>query len=314
MKWLAKAAVQGAISVLPRSHEINYIFQQRVTKRLPRGPEDFDFHAATAAQHVRSLRRHRPDAELGRLRLYEFGSGWDLIGAVALWSLGANHQLLIDIRDNMRLELVNHTLAQFAARHDALERRLGEPLRRVDGRPIAAVEELEERFGIRYVAPLDARATGFEAGSVDFVTSTFTLEHIPAGDLADILTEIRRLLAPGGLMSSLIDLQDHYSYIDSTLSAYNFLRYSDRTWALLNPQLQWQSRQRYPQYLELFRAAGLHIVAEDHLSPSDADLQALADMPIHPRFRAAGWSLHDLGVRSLDVVAEVRAAPAGAHA
>jgi SAM-dependent methyltransferase len=305
MKWLAKAAVQGAISVMPRSHEINYVFQRKVTKRLPRGPEDFDFHAATAAQHVHSLRRHRPGADLGQLRLYEFGSGWDLIGAIALWALGADDQVLVDIRPNMRIELVNHTLEQFAARHEALEQRLGEPWRRVDGRPIADAGELERRFGIRYLAPLDARDTGFDAGSVDFVTSTFTLEHIPAGDLADILAETRRLLTPDGLMSSLIDLQDHYSYIDGTVSAYNFLRYSDRTWALLNPQLQWQSRQRYPEYLELFRSAGLEIVAEEHLSPSEEDLRELAAMPIHPRFRAVDRSLHDLGVRSLDVVARV---------
>src|SRR5215213_10433711 len=130
MRWLAKAAVQGVISELPRSHEINYIFQRKVSRRLPRIGEEFDFHADTAAQHVRSLQRHRPQARLGDLQLYEFGSGWDLIGAIALWALGAERQLLIDIRRDLRIELVNHTLAQFARRHDELQARLGGPLRR----------------------------------------------------------------------------------------------------------------------------------------------------------------------------------------
>ena len=48
------------------------------------------------------------------------------------------------------------------------------------GGPIASLEELEARFGIRYLAPRDARATALPAGSVDFVSSTSTLEHVPA--------------------------------------------------------------------------------------------------------------------------------------
>ena len=43
-------------------------------------------------------------------------------------------------------------------------------------------------------------------------------EHIPEPDLASILGECARLLRPGGLVSFRIDLTDHYSYFDRSLS------------------------------------------------------------------------------------------------
>jgi hypothetical protein len=304
MKWLAKAALQGTISVLPRSHEINYVFQRKVTKRLPRGPHDFDYHAETAGQHVDALAAHRPQARLAELRLYEFGAGWDLIGALSFWALGAEDQTLVDIRDNLRWELVNHTIEQLHDRHDALQARLGRPLRRPERSPVSDPGELADRFGIRYHAPRDARATGLPDGSVDLVTSTFTLEHIPAPDISAILTETRRIMARGGLMSSLIDLKDHYSYVDGAVGPYNFLRYSDRTWALLNPGLQWQSRQRHPEYLELFRAAGFATIADQPEWPTAEDLEALRGQPIHNRFRRPGWTAEQIGIKTVHLVTE----------
>ena len=76
-------------------------------------------------------------------------------------------------------------------------------------------------------ARFDARASGLHAGCVDIITSTNTLEHIPPGEIAAILRECARLLREGGLMSSSIDLQDHYHWFDKNISVYNFLRFSD---------------------------------------------------------------------------------------
>src|SRR6476619_3422483 len=93
---------------------------------------------------------------------------------------------------------------------------------RPPGGPISRLEGLEERFGIRYLAPCDARGTGLPAESIDFVSSTDTCEHIPGTELAEIFRECHRLLRPGGAFSCRIDLQDHYAYFDRSLSKYNF--------------------------------------------------------------------------------------------
>lgn len=305
MRWLAKAAVQGGLSLVPGGRRANYFMQRNVSKRLPRRDADFDFHAATAARHLAALERVRPGAERAALRCYEFGAGWDLIGPIAMWALGVEHQTLVDIEPNVKLELVNDTIPRFAKHLARLEQALQAPLRAPDPTPMASLGELAPRFGITYLAPQDARELPLPAGSVDFVSSTFTLEHIPPGDIAAILRETRRVMTPEGVISSLIDMQDHYNYIDSGLSVYNYLRYPAWRWRFLNPSLQPQNRLRHSQYLRLFDAAGFEELSDEPVRPSPDDLRELRQMRRAPEF--AGFDEVDLGTRSTHLVARPRA-------
>lgn len=301
VRWILKAAVQGTISILPRSEDANYFLQKNVSRRLPRAAGDFDMHAAYAARHLAALERVRPGVDRSTLRCYEFGAGWDLIERIAMYALGVNQQTTLDIRPNIRLELVNWTIHQFATNASHLEQVLGAPLRAVCDKPIVSTAELRERFGITYLAPADARAAPLPDGCVDFVTSTFTLEHIPPAEIAAILRETRRLLAPDGVISSAIDMKDHYQYIDAKVSTYNFLRYPPWVWRLLNPSLAPQNRLRHSQHLELFRDAGYEILFDDVQHPTAEDLRELEEMRVARQF--ADLSLVDLGTKSTHLVA-----------
>jgi SAM-dependent methyltransferase len=235
------------------------------------------------------------------VRAYEFGAGWDLIGPLAFRMLGVERQVLVDIRPSLRAELVEDTLRRFAELHPELERRAGRPLEPL-GRPHGSpLPELLERFGIEYLAPCDARATGLPAASFDLISSTYTLEHVPPDDIVAILRECRRLLAPGGVLSCTIDLQDHYAFDDSRISVYNFLRYSERTWRLVNSSLHHQNRLRMPEHLALFAAAGLTVldVRADTPETARADLAAV---PVHPEI-ARRHAPEDLAVTSIVVAA-----------
>lgn len=300
MRWLAKAAIQGTISLLPRGRDLNYYLQRNVSRRLPRSAPDFEWHAQTAVTHLTALRRARPGVDPASLRFYEFGAGWDLIGPLAMWALGVDTQTIVDIRPNVKLELVNDTILRFAREAPRLEEVLGSPLRPVAGAAIAHTEDLRARFGITYLAPQDARSLPFPDASVDFVSSTFTLEHIPAAEIAAILTETRRILTVDGVMSSLIDMNDHYHYTDPTVSVHNFLRYPEWAWRLLNPGLSWQSRLRHPQYLELFAQTGYAVIDETPNLPTDDELAALRGMRVAPEFRR--FSLLELGTKATHLV------------
>jgi SAM-dependent methyltransferase len=223
MRWLAKALLQKTLSALPQAERANYLLQRHVTRSLP-GPEaGFRRRFQRAARHVEAYAAHGPERPLGEAVFYEFGAGWDLAVPLSFWTLGVEGQVLVDLRPNVRLDLVNTSIERLGRL--ATERGLRSP-----GGPITSLEELEPRFGIRYLAPVAAQATGLPTGSVDFVTSTSTLEHIPEDDLVPLLAECRRLLRPDGAVSSRIDLSDHFSHFDHSLSPYNFLRYSDRRW------------------------------------------------------------------------------------
>jgi hypothetical protein len=304
VRWLAKAAIQGGLSLVPGGRRANYFMQRNVSKRLPRSDADFDFHAATAVRHLAALDRVRPGTNRAKLRCYEFGAGWDLIGPMAMWALGIDQQTLVDIEPNVKLELVNDTIVRFASAHGRLEEALDAPLRVSDATPLAGLGELATRFGITYLAPQDARDLPLADGVVDFVSSTFTLEHIPPGDIATILRETRRVMAPEAMISSLIDMQDHYNYIDSGVSVYNYLRYPAWRWRFLNPSLQPQNRRRHSEYLRLFDGAGFEVLSDDPVRPSPDDLRVLRELRRAPEF--AAFDEIDLGTRSTHLVARPR--------
>jgi SAM-dependent methyltransferase len=285
MRWVAKAALQRGLGILPQGERLNYLFQRHVARSLPGGEPVVRRKLARARQHLEAFGRPAEDAVF-----YEFGAGWDLAIPLSYAALGVGRQVLVDIRPSARVELVNETLA-------LLEREV-----RSVGGPVSSLAELEERFGITYLAPRDARATGLEAGSIDFITSTDVCEHIPEADLAQIFRECKRLLKPGGTISCRIDLQDHYAYFDPSLSRYHFLRFSDRAWSLVNSPLHFQNRLREPDYRRLLEEAALEVVSWTPSGPSDEGLAELEAMELAPRFRN-GYTPEQLGVTVLSFVA-----------
>jgi len=301
MRWLAKAALQRTLGFLPQQGEpVNYVFQRHVLHSLPTGAATLKQKFSRATKHLEAYEEHGPGAPAAEATFFEFGAGWDLAIPIAFALLGIGRQIVIDIRPSARVELVGDTIAAFELLRPELEEDAGRPLRELGG-PAGSLAELEQRFGIRYLAPCDARATGLPAASVDFVSSTDTCEHIPPPDLAAIFAECRRLLRPGGAFSCRIDLQDHYAYFDRSLSRYNFLRFSDRTWAVVNSPLHFQNRLRAPEYLGLVRDAGFELVVENPSGPSDQGRSELRGLPIAEQFR--GYSTDELGVTVLSFLA-----------
>jgi SAM-dependent methyltransferase len=286
--------------MLPQGERLNYVFQRHVLHSFPVRDAAYRQKFARAVAHLAAYEEHGPDVPASGATFYEFGAGWDLAIPLSYALLGIGRQISIDIRPSARVELVNETIAALERLRPELEETAGRPLSDLGGQ-ISALAELEPRLGIRYLAPCDARGTGLPSGSIEFASSTDTCEHIPAPDLAEIFAECRRLLRPGGAFSCRIDLQDHYAYFDRSLSRYNFLRYSDRTWRLVNSPLHYQNRLRAPEYLELVREAGLELVSINPSGPSAEGRGELETLPIAPRFRK--YPPEDVGVTILSFVA-----------
>jgi SAM-dependent methyltransferase len=302
MRWVAKAALQRSLGLLPQGERLNYLFQRHVARSLPGGEPVVRRKFARGLQHLRAYEEHVPERRAGEAVFYEFGAGWDLAIPLSYAALGVGGQVLVDIRPSARVELVNDSIALLNRLWDELEAEAGRELRRLDGPP-SSLGELESRFGISYLAPRDARATGLDGESIDFVTSTDTCEHIPKEDLAGIFRECRRLLRPGGAISCRIDLQDHYAYFDPSLSGYHFLRFSDRAWRLVNSPLHFQNRLREPDYRRVVEEAGLEVVSWRPSGPSAEGLAELEALELAPRFRN-GYTPEELGVTVLSFVAQ----------
>jgi len=297
MHWKLKALAQLILSHAPSGESLHYAVQRHVIRSLPISDAQFMKMVDIAKAHAEAFLRYGRRS-LAEATFYEFGAGWDLVIPLSLYALGVNRQILVDVRPLARAELINDTIAKF--QRVPLELRLPRPPKQLiettNGRDISMV--LLQSCGIDYFAPHDARQTGLPSASIDCITSTSTLEHIPPPELRATLLECRRILHSGGVISMRMNYEDHYAHSDPTISAYNFLRYSDRVWhGLFSPSLHYQNRLRHSDYLALFREAGLEVLEAHCVEGNEADLD---QVPLDQRFR--GYSMEDLAMCGAFVV------------
>lgn len=235
---------------------------------------------------------------LKELCFYEFGAGWDLVIPLAFYAFGVENQLLVDIRNLLRVNLINNTIEKF--------QRMGSNLG-IAREPnyflpsgCSLLSPLSKYYGIQYLAPCDARNTSIDACSIDFITSTNTLEHIPPKDIQIILNECHRLLKDDGVMSFFIDYSDHYAHFDRTITVYNFLQYSEKQWLLFSPTLHYQNRLRHQDYLNLFQNAGFEMV-DERLQEGSADaLKTIEQLLPDKRFKS--YTTTELAISSAHII------------
>lgn len=231
VNWKLKCAAFYLLRILP--HRTYDLAQKRVTGRF----EDIltDEFLATYMTHVHVFER-LPKGSTA----VEFGSGRSLLTPLLLSAAGARMVLAFDVARLATVERVNAIIGQ-------LRQRGG------DWPIIADLEQdLWKKYRIRYVAPGDARTTGLDARSVDFICSTSTLEHIPPSEIRAILSECRRICKVGALLSMIVDYHDHYATSDRSISRFNFYRYSDTLWKVFSPKEHYQNRLRHSDYEGLF--------------------------------------------------------------
>lgn len=285
MNWKYKALLQQAFSLMPFGEEFNYWCQRKLTKSLPAKLPDFIKKVGEAKKHLAAFNKYEQYQDVKDAVFYEFGAGQDLIIPLIFFSFGISKQILTDIRNLVRIELINHAINQFKKINpELMMKRM--PHQRLGGKTKKeCLAQLKEYYGIEYLAPCDGRNTGLEAGSVNFITSTNTLEHIPARNIQAILKECYRLLKPGGLLSFIIDYRDHYSFFDKKISVYNFLRYPDFVWKFFNPSLHYQNRLRHKDYLKLIKDVGFEILEENIDNTTESDVEKIKDTPLARYFK-----------------------------
>ncbi len=300
VRWIVKAAVQNTLAHMPRGRDINHLLQRKLTGSLPGDDDYFRLKARKAFWHFAALQQYLAGGE-GGARLFEFGPGWDLVGPLIYYGLGVESQIVVDVAPNLRADLVAHSITQYSALRSELEASWGRPLRPLGEPSMRSSEELDERFGIRYLAPCGAQATDLPSDSVDFVSNTSVLQHVPEEQLAPILQECRRILRSGGVMSCHIDMPDGFAQFDHRLSPYNFLKFSDRTWALVNSPFYFHNRLRARDYVALFESAGFDVVKREDHRPTEQVKATLRGLRLAPRFRA--YTADELAILQMSLVA-----------
>jgi SAM-dependent methyltransferase len=277
--WRVKLAAKLVLARLP----LDYAFWSGLTL-FKHGPMDDPGYALDVFRH--HLDRAKPSPGFSVL---ELGPGDTAFTAVVARAFGASRTVLVDA-------------GPFAVTDPEPYRRMA---RELTTRGLAApdlddagsLDEVLRRCSATYLTGgLDSLRT-LDAGSIDLSFSQAVLEHVRAAEMPAVLRELRRVAAPGGVSSHVVDLEDHLAH------ALNNLRFSERVWEsrLFATSGFYTNRLRRSRLLEIFDEAGFEteVVSEARWSALPTPRARLAT-----EFRSLPDD--DLLVRSLDVLLRPR--------
>ncbi len=137
----------------------------------------------------------------------------------------------------------------------------------------------------------------------ELVFSRLVLEHIKPEDIALMHKRFKRDLNPGCLIVHLISPSDHRAYVDEKLSLQDFLQYSEVEWQKKQTKFDYHNRLRLPQYLAIFKAAGLEVLHVEYDQPGEDSYKKFKSVPLHEDFKS--FTDEELTAGSINVVLKV---------
>lgn len=302
MNWKAKGILQGGLSSLPCGSQCNYLLQRTVgALRSDSRVADVFFEDVT----VLFERLARLDLDPRRTRLLEIGTGHLPVFPLCLALAGFRNIFTVDLYRHLRPSAVPRTLCLLKKHLDDPAFRLFATLDQVHANyhRLMCADSILPAAGITYLAPFNATATQWPAGSMDVIASNNVFEHVPTPGLAAMFAEAKRLLCPGGHVLHCVNCGDHYAYTDKSISQINYLQFSETQWSRWNNSLQYQNRLRPIDFIEMADHSGLRVESAEY-APRPDYLEQLKNMEIAPEFRH--YSLEQLASTSLTLIASAR--------
>ncbi len=291
MHWKFKAAIQNSVAALPDSlsYATYYWIQRRFgglknvnpVGRLQSGLETWQRIVEAGGAPSEKV-------------FFEVGTGRMALAPLAYWLMGAEKTITVDLNPYLKFELIQESLQYMWRNLEEIRGLFGsllqesrlESLRQLTQGTSFSQDQFLDHCRIQYIAPGDAAKTPLSPGSIDFHTSYQVFEHIPREILGQILAEGNRIIRDQGLFVHHIDYSDHFSHSDSSISAINFLQYSDPQWEkYAGNRYMYMNRMRHDDYLDLFHQSG-HQICGDHpdTDPSLLDLLQSGRLKLDEQF------------------------------
>lgn len=286
-KWILKAIVQKLISYLPNASSWNYLFQKYVTKGVNLSDEYFENKITHAKDHLAYFNNLGGSVD-GKIVL-ELGTGWYPVVPLAMYLNGASTIYSLDITPWMTKERIITTLEKYLEWEGQgklstfLPNKQEDRWQNVKDAHLKSWDRMEDLCAFFNIEPIvgDARKTPLADESIDYICSNNTFEHIYPNILKGILVEFNRLLKKDGVMSHFIDMSDHFAHFDRSISIYNFLQFSEKSWSIIDNSIQPQNRLRFKDYQQMYDQLGIAIDQKDW---RPGDLNALSTVKVAAPF------------------------------
>lgn len=305
MGWRLKSAQFKLLSVIPGGTGFYKTLQEHVTHSTIASRWRLHHKVSVGLDFWQWLQSHQCAAQLSDGRLLDYGSGWHPTIPLLWYALGNNQQTLTDITPNMDAGKVQDAIRIFreiASESDWPGRpwlkRLPEAKPIVDRQAGAALAHL----GMEYCAPYGSTLRD-RTGHYDVVICTQVMQHLPPGVLPEVLKEIHGCLRAGGIFHATIHFVGQFRDPSLRHGHYEHLAYSPGTWERwINSSLMSFNRLKGPDYRKAIEQAGFKLREFKLTAPTDADLDELRRMRVHPSFNH--YTEQDLATLGVFLVAE----------
>lgn len=119
--------------------------------------------------------------------------------------------------------------------------------------------------------------------NVKLYFSRFVLEHVSPEDIESIHRKLFNAMEEDAAILHLISPSDHRAYSDSSLSYYDFLKYSKNEWDKIQTKFDYHNRLRLPQYIDIFEKIGFKIsyLEYDKVSKNSKKYEDYKKLKIH---------------------------------
>lgn len=288
-KWIAKAALQKCISFLPYKHKINYFFQKHVTKGVILTDDLFETKLLHCNQHISEYRKF--NNKLSGFATLELGTGWHPIVPIGMYLNNASYIYSADIKLLVTDKSMRETIKKFIQYHNS-----SKLIQILPTYNIQKIKILQKIIDLNYDLDRTLREVNMKIiigniyksehitlNQIDLIHSNNTLEHIQVDQLKKILIFFRKVISIDGIMSHFIDLSDHFSHMDKNVTPFNFLKFSDNVWHLIDNNIQPQNRLRISEYRKLIEETKWKILDEQVIRGAKKDLE---NIKISNKFKA----------------------------
>ncbi|MDA9027169.1 hypothetical protein N9I12_00045 [Gammaproteobacteria bacterium] len=268
MHWKTKARIQNLISKLPS--EISYALYYWMQRKFGGLRTLYTLGTLSAAVETwKRIQLHGVDP--ADKVFFEVGTGRAALVPLAYWLMGAKKTITIDLNPYIKSEIMIEHLSYIVDNKKQINELFGSLIRE-DRLEMICKYFKENTFSdkeyfkvchIEYISPGDASETKLGNMSIDFHTSNAVFEHIPKKVLENILVEGNRIIKDNGIFLHKIDYSDHFSHSDKSISAINFLQYSDYQWKkYAGNRYMYMNRLRHDDFLELFEDCGHEVISD----------------------------------------------------
>ncbi len=199
-------------------------------------------------------------------QLLELGTGWLHWGATTMRLLCDIETTLFDIWDNRQFGAFKNYLRRLDEIIDKemiLDSVINERVHNLI-RSILATSSFDDMYHLlnfKYVINPSGKLNLFMDESFDLIVSEGVLEHVKINHLSEYVNDFYRLLKPGGYSIHTINVSDHLSGYDKSVSKKNYLRYSDQVWQyFIENEVQYFNRVQASEWLALFETSRLKLI------------------------------------------------------